>query len=369
MSSYGCSTRIVDQGVVAGAQTNIRMRALDQARGLAVFMVFMWHGYFFLHVVSPPAWAPPAPLFFLSLLVHEGHSSVSLFLALSGYLFCLLLQGRDVSWRAFYWNRAIRLLPLLCVVFMAFAISTRMQGGSLKIYLHSLLAGLWLPTWPGGGWTLAVELHFYLLLPLLMWLLRRTPLVFLALLACAILLRISLWHDEADVQRLAHFTMVGRIDQFLLGMLAARYRHHLAGRHGLAAGVLVTFALFYWWLDREGGFFGYPDHALWIALPSIEGGSYAVLLAWYHTSFPSLRGRVADAMSWLGRIAYSMYLWQMLYFALVMHVLRGYLPATPGFTEGTLILVLLFLMLLPLAWLSYLGLERPFFRFRRHDAG
>lgn len=351
-----------------------RTCALDQVRGLAVVMVFMWHGYFFLHVVSAPSWAPPPPIFFLSLL-HEGHTGVSLFLTLSGYLFSRLLADEQVRWRDFYWNRAVRLLPLFAVVVLIYGVQAQQFGSGFlliwhgwRAYFHQLVSGLWSTGWPGGGWTLALELQFYLLLPFLLWMLRHCLSLMLFILAGCLLFRACYWEINGSVQQLSYWTMVGRIDQFILGMIAARHFRALAGRHSLALCLACAFAFFYWCFDRAGGFYGstlLSPGIVWVFMPLLEGLAYAVLIAWYDASFSPSRHGFSGFMAWTGQVAYSIYLWQILYFVLVCWLFRDQLPAAPGFMLGTLLVALLFLLMLPLAWLSYRWIERPFFRYRR----
>jgi|GEM_PF-4028732 len=85
--------------------------ALDHVRAIAAMLVFVWH---FLHGLhgSPvpfegtPVWGP-------LVLFDEGHVGVALFMTLSGYLFAKLLDGKRVVYHLFFWNRALRLMPLL----------------------------------------------------------------------------------------------------------------------------------------------------------------------------------------------------------------------------------------------------------------
>jgi peptidoglycan/LPS O-acetylase OafA/YrhL len=104
------------------------------------------------------------------------------------------------------------------------------------------MVGLLLPGMPQGGWSIVVELHFYLLLPLLLWSVRRwryAPLVVVAF-ALVLVLRISLAKLGFAIETLAYYTLLGRIDQFGLGILA----FHLApsGRQAAAAfGALWAF--------------------------------------------------------------------------------------------------------------------------------
>src|SRR5258706_9600151 len=88
--------------------------ALDHVRALAAFMVFTWH---FLHyTVGYPVKFGAQPSIFPLALLDEGHTGVSLFMTLSGYLFAKILDGKAVHYAPFFWNRLLRLAPLLLVV-------------------------------------------------------------------------------------------------------------------------------------------------------------------------------------------------------------------------------------------------------------
>jgi peptidoglycan/LPS O-acetylase OafA/YrhL len=144
---------------------------LDQLRGLAIYLVFCWHFVHSDNIVTltgeQAAWWPLN-------VVNQGFAGVSLFMVLSGYLFAGLTEGRDIRWGAFLRNRALRLLPLLVVVMLAALVKFSAQG-KLDEWVKRLSWGWLMPSLPQGAWSITVEAHYYLLLPLLLWLGRRHP--------------------------------------------------------------------------------------------------------------------------------------------------------------------------------------------------
>jgi peptidoglycan/LPS O-acetylase OafA/YrhL len=109
-------------------------------------------------------------------------SGVDLFFVLSGFLLTnVLLDAKNSSryYTVFYWRRAFRILPLYLVVFIPFALM-HLHGGRLDrtdnipLWAYATFSqnivgslhgefGSW---WMGVTWSLAIEEHFYLFLPL-----------------------------------------------------------------------------------------------------------------------------------------------------------------------------------------------------------
>lgn len=287
--------------------------ALDHVRALAAFMVFCWH---FLHgTEGDPIPYGHAPVVFPLSFFSEGHIGVALFFVLSGYLFMKLLQGRNVSLPAFYWNRFIRLFPLLAVV-------TIMAGfiypGTFADYARSLAD----TNLPNGGWSIVIEAQFYLLLPALLFFARHSPRLLLACVVAAILFRLSVWVVTGTVQEMAYWTLAGRIDQFILGMAAAIYRDRIRARHWLAPTVFTGASLMWWSYNVVGGYAAQSLDAAWIIIPTLQGACFAFLVAYYDTSLPVLRGiaaRVSRGIAYVGEWSYSIYL---LHFFYVFHYAR-----------------------------------------------
>lgn len=343
--------------------------ALDHLRALAAFMVFMWH---FLHAVSgtPVAFAQ-APLVFPLALLDEGHVGVALFMTLSGYLFAKLLHGRPVIYSRFIWNRALRLLPLLLfVIALRFAWMWAEEGSSAAWgFLQSIPGGLVFPTLPNGGWSITVEFHFYLLLPLLLLMVERSRWSVLAIIAAALLLRAGLYWKYGTVQDLAYFTIVGRVDQFMLGIAAARLDVPRERLRAVFPFATLAFLAFYWWFDRSGGFMrspGYPSsNPIWMAMATVEGLYFALLIRWYDARPSAPAGRFSRWLGRAGEYSYSIYLLHMfLVFgaaqfihARVMNIANFYLAVFWG--------LLCFVLMVPLAGLSYRTLELPFMRWRK----
>src|SRR5260221_14729149 len=123
--------------------------ALDHVRAVPIFMVFAWH---FTHDRNGyPVPFDYVPALFPFSVLDEGHTGVGLFMALSGYFFAKLLDGKSIDYRRFLWNRALRLLPLLAVVLLIVGLTKLANGESLLVYVFTIVAGVILPTFPTGG--------------------------------------------------------------------------------------------------------------------------------------------------------------------------------------------------------------------------
>ncbi|MBI5518447.1 MAG: acyltransferase [Desulfovibrio sp.] len=334
---------------------------LDHVRALAALLVFSWH---FLPFCAPPA-QEVSPL--LSLFV-QGHTGVSLFMCLSGYLFAKLLDDGVINWRAFWTNRALRLLPLLLFVILVKAVLVLTGDGKISGYIKDCLKGVFQPTLPNGGWSITVEFHFYLLLPVFLVLLKRSKRLFLLLLPVFILVRLLLYLHYGTVQNLAYMTILGRVDQFALGIFAFHIQSVFVKRHIVAAATMVLFLSFHAFFHAAGGFQGDPRSEflppLWIVMTTIEGVAYSVLIAWYDSSFQHSAGPISRFIGLLGTYSYSNYLLHPFFVPHIGRVFSRFMYLG-GMNMRILASVLAFVSMVPVTYLSYRFIESPFLKFRR----
>ena len=346
--------------------------ALDHVRALAAFMVFAWH---FTHAANGyPVPFEYVPALFPFSLLDEGHTGVALFMTLSGYLFAKLLDGKSIDYKVFLWNRALRLFPLLVVVILIVGILRFMSGGSMYSYLHSIASGAFYPSLPNGGWSITVEFHYYAILPLFLWMFGKSKLLPISIIVVAIALRVFVYREMGEIQSLAYWTIVGRIDQFALGMLMYQFRASIAYRHVLAIAIFSGFTMFYWYFDLHGGFYQNPSYPspspLWIVLPTIEGIAFAVGIAWYDNSFSHSTTGFSRFVGRIGEFSFSIYL---LHFFVVFHAARfvnEQVMDISNFYVACLWSVVFFLLLVPAGYLSFRFIEAPFLKHRkRYIAG
>ncbi len=290
-------------------------------------------------------------------------------MTLSGYLFAKLLDGKLIDYGAFIWNRALRLLPLLAVVILIVGIKKAVSGQSVSDYAYSVARGALFPTLPNGGWSITVEFHYYLVLPLLLWMLRKSKLWPLSIIVAAIALRSVLYHERREIQSLAYWTIIGRIDQFALGMLVYQYRSYLAHRHVIALLTTSAFMVMYWYFDFKGGFFFYPSYPspspLWIFLPTFEGIAYAVGIAWYDSSFSHSASGLSRFIGRIGEYSYSIYL---LHFFVVFDAAQFVNERIMNISNFYLAccwsLAFFVLMMIP-GYVSFRFIEEPFLKLRK----
>lgn len=143
--------------------------SLDGWRALAVLLVIGAHSARLLRETNTALGARAASFF-----QHAGFG-VDIFFALSGFLICTLLlrekeQGAIDLW-AFYRRRVFRIVPPILVyltVLLAisaaggFALSTT-EVAAVVLFLRNYVTGNW---YTGHFWSLAVEEHFYIVVPL-----------------------------------------------------------------------------------------------------------------------------------------------------------------------------------------------------------
>lgn len=341
------------------SSSGLYVSRLDHVRALAAFLVYFWH---FVHVNVPFAYVPDfAPLS----LLEEGHVGVALFMVLSGYLFAKIIDGKPISLIRFYWNRLLRLLPLLVLV-LAYWV---WRG---RITPEAILPGLILPTWPGGTWSIVVELHFYVLLPFVLMLQRYdrlTPLA--ALMALSFVSRLSVWLAGGDVRAFSYFTLGGCLDLFVMGMAWHELaRFELARRYGLALmGIaLSTFIVFWHAFNIAGGYYGTGPGSgydwLWLVITPLQGLAFGAVIVGYENARIKVPAIIDWTLARIGEVSYSIYLLHFIVFvALAKACASAGLPMSELHVSA-LMAVVTFPAVVLMATVSFHFVEKPFLRLR-----
>jgi peptidoglycan/LPS O-acetylase OafA/YrhL len=334
---------------------------LDHLRAFAVLQVFVWH---FVHTSS----SCPTPCFdrdFATIgplvLFEEGHSGVALFMCISGYVFAHLTHGKRIDTALFWMNRALRLLPLL--VFWS-VVTALLNPGNKPLDPMDMARGIIAP----GGWSIVIELQFYLLFPLLLIVSNRYGNRWLmGVVLLALILRAACWLEEGTVQNIAYWTLGGRIDQFLVGYCAygvtANRRAILAFGAIAVAVLVVAYSAF----SYAGGFYGiggYPSRdPLWIYWPLLEAVCYCAMIRAY--ILLEIPRRLDGALAHVGAWSYSIYLSHFYLVPILFPLLENNLGMPGHFTGRFLFAIAAFPVVVGVSAATYNAIERPFLGFRR----
>ncbi len=155
------------------------MLSLDLLRLLAVVAVL---GH---HMEAPPEETPRLVKAGLDAWMHGGGLGVDLFFVLSGFLVSGLLFSEykrhgNLSVKQFYLRRGWKIYPAFyCLLAVSYVCHWLVVGTKMRdrpFFTELLFIQCYQQAYWNHTWTLAVEEHFYILLPLLLLLLvRATP--------------------------------------------------------------------------------------------------------------------------------------------------------------------------------------------------
>ncbi|MDB5793470.1 MAG: acyltransferase [Massilia sp.] len=342
---------------------SLRLHGLDTLRALAVTLVVLHHYTLFVsnddHTFG---WVG-----------RIGWAGVDLFFALSGYLignqiFAAMKSEAGLSLKAFYARRLLRTLPNYLVLLAIYSLWPAWGENAPLAPLWRYLSftqnlGLAPGTAFSHSWSLAIEEQFYALLPALALIgaaLRlRMPVawIFIACLVGGMLLRAELWAERVDgaqygtyfYYKLIYYASLCRLDELVAGVALAlvKNRHPALwtpltahGNRALAAGLSVTGATFWLFLDDRYGFiatvFGYPLLALGFGLLILAALSQRSLLrdlripgagrlaVWSYAIYLTHRGMSAVAVGPLRELGYGPHTAPAIALLLASSVLSGW---------------------------------------------
>ena len=306
-------------GMSQAAASRERVPALDGMRAIAVLLV-IWHHFMRGFYSSEEAYAGS--------ISRLGAFGVDIFFAISGFIITRLLveeffrSGR-IHLGAFYVRRAFRILPP-CFLYLAVVAVTGQFRSGLEILGSVFFFRNYIPDTLAADqtkhlWSLAVEEHFYLLWPLVLGVIlaragrKQAPVV-----AGWFAIGFGLWRVANAQYGLPqrwmplipeHFRTDLRLDALMWGCVAAlvlsdeRQRQRIQGgfrqwMFWLMAAACVACTVIYSQLT-----------SLWLAMlipAALAGASQHP--RWSVTRFLDL-----PWMQYLGRISYSLYLWQQIF--------------------------------------------------------
>jgi peptidoglycan/LPS O-acetylase OafA/YrhL len=369
--------------MTAKITSNYRLPGLDTLRAVAILVVMVFH----LQGLLPDAFAPVA---------RYGWMGVDLFFVLSGYLIGSQLlrpvrEGRRLSLRDFYRKRAYRILPVYLAVLALYIVWPlwREAHGISPLWQFLTFTENFFVDYSVNHafshvWSLCVEEHFYLLLPMIVLAISHRPsiaktvalLAFLVALGIAIrsyvyvhvLLPLGPDSDSFSVRYIEriYYPTYTRLDGLLAGVALALLRLFrpawwsalLRRANWLLAGGVALMGVTLWlFADRVsflGNVIGFPLMALALAL--------LVMVA-------------ADRQCWFGRLrvpgakiiatlAYSLYLTH----KEVAHLDERWLPKLMDAQDWNSVAVIA-ISCLAVAALFYFTIERPFLALRDRREG
>jgi peptidoglycan/LPS O-acetylase OafA/YrhL len=355
--------------------------ALDGVRAIAVGLVMLFHfGYLAI-----------------------GWVGVQVFFVLSGYLITsILLQTKNKPFTdyivAFYWNRALRILPLLFAFISISAVAYAFFGvpGTFKADWP------WLITFSANFarmrpedlgfpfvhiWSLAVEQQFYLVWPLVVFFVppKRFKFVVLAILVVTPLVRLALFEllthrgfDEQFAGKAVYVLPIAQFDAFAAGAAIPLWsldRLAHSGRWFLsitavtaAAGFTILVSEYF---GGRGAFVASFGYAMYL-LPGREYvWGYSLLnvvfvlglICALQAIWPT-RVLQAKSLVWMGKISYGIYVYH-----LPLLILGGFIFTKMGMDiHGPLRFVYFVTWVLTVAVVSdqsFRWLETPFLKLKK----
>lgn len=305
-------------------------------------------------------------------LLPGGFIGVDIFFVISGFLVSSIIltqkENQKFSFLKFYESRIKRIVPAYYIFLIIITIATVcvympadiLYNYRLKLF-HSILFNsnnhfATLDNYFGASstenpllhtWTLAVEMQFYLFLPLLLFFLNRKKALWVSIIFGACLLFYTQYNFAIGNQNLMYFSLLARMPEFLLGVILSllqldnklsNIKQSLLGILGL---ILIVFsAVFY---NSETVFPGLYAIAPCFGAILILSNNKGILNTYLSKRVPV----------YIGELSYSIYLWHWGILALIRYYYVEYELTTSQYFYSIV-------LTLALSYLSYRYIENGF---------
>jgi peptidoglycan/LPS O-acetylase OafA/YrhL len=327
---------------------------IDGLRAIAVLAVVIFHC--FPHVLR------------------GGFIGVDVFFVISGFLITtLIFQNLDkgtFSFIDFYSRRIVRLFPALILILLSsyalgwFILFT----DEYKQFGKHIAAGAGFVSnfifWGEAGyfdnlkvtkpllhlWSLAIEEQFYIVWPLLLWMLRKYKLAFImALTVLSFIFNIKISFEDSVAAFYSPFTRIWELSAGALLAWFFLYKKKTTEHPNTLSWLGVVFFIYgFIQIDESKNFPG-----AWALIPVI--GAVCIIWAgpkaWFNRIILSNK-----VMVWIGLISFPLYLWHWPLFSLVRIVSSD----TPSVLASTIVIILSVLF----SWATYYFIERPLRQYR-----
>lgn len=292
----------------------MKLKYIDALRGWAILGVLMVHcGQYGMNDHLPSV---------IQTLILNGAHGVQLFYVVSAFTLFLTLEKRDPddksTWVDFYMRRFFRIAPMyylgICYFLWQDGLGPRyFLGDAPGITPSNIFANIlfihgsnpyWITSVVPGGWSIAVEMMFYGLIPLLFLNIRNIRqafMFFIAALALRAILqfvfnRISIIESDRLWQEYLNFYLPSQLPVFALGII---FYFVVKGNYKISLSPIMILLLSLILITHLAGIPLLPDHVLF----SIGFVCLAVALSKFE-----FKAFVNPGLVYMGKISYSMYL-------------------------------------------------------------
>jgi len=325
---------------------NIRLD-VQGLRAVAVLAVMIYH--------VNGAWLP------------SGFVGVDVFFVISGFVMTSLIveKKNNFDWKGFYWGRVKRIAPayFLMLAIVSLISAVLFVPADFEFFRDSLKAALSFTSnsyFEGFGsyfapsahelpllhtWSLAIEMQFYVFLPVLLVFVQPKYLKYVVVLVGLLLLAWSEYNVFNNSAQAVYFSLLARVPEFMIGALLAvlgakgAFPFRYAPVVGWSGALLLLVSFIF--IDAQQ----FPG--LWVLPPCV---GTALLIASRHGPISTVLS--AKPIVWMGGVSYSLYLWHWPVLALIRYFTGQY--------ELQLIWLLVFVVVsFLIAWLSYRWVELP----------
>ena len=308
---------------------------------------------------------------YIERVIHNFSLGGDVFFLISGFLITMILlkeqdETGDIKIRGFYIRRALRILPLYFLVLAASPIFSTFMHEKVPNYPYwfFLIGNLdlayngWGPISINYLWYTAIELQFYLLIPIALVIIRRKhlPLFFIFIIFLSFVFRISAFHS-ATPWNLIYLHTLSRMDVLAIGSWLGLILHQRKSQvlyNAFPMRLMLYFIFFYLLFVDE-----YADYSN-IFYATTKKYTYILLCSYFIANYlfnPSARlvPQKKNLLHHFGKITFGLYIFSNLAVAVMIYFSKTY----PELKNFWIYFTIVNILAISAALFSYKFIELP----------